>query len=376
VSGVAETTGGEEVASNANSSGTYVAGSVQLLWAGSIGGMEQALVERAGIPYTGISSGQLRVSNPVKIVANLGKMSTGMQQSLALLDRFRPDVCFVTGGYVCGPVAVACSLRKVPLLIYLPDMTPGFAIRSLGKLAQRVAVTLPEVAGHFGGEAPHGKAVVTGYPVRRELVEAAQDRPLARRKLSEALQWPQGSEVALPLLLVWGGSQGARAINRATWASVARLLPHTAVLHVVGERDWPLYQQWVQSNPVPANLLERYRAVPYLHETMPLGLAAADLTVARAGASTLGEFPVAKLPAILAPYAGVNQMDNAQALARRGAAVIVTDEELESRLAPTVLDVLANPAQLRTMSEAMAGLARPYAAEAIAAEIVRLAQER
>jgi UDP-N-acetylglucosamine--N-acetylmuramyl-(pentapeptide) pyrophosphoryl-undecaprenol N-acetylglucosamine transferase len=211
--------------------------------------------------------------------------------------------------------------------------------------------------------------------VRRELVEAAQDRLLARRKLAEALQWTQGGDSELPLMLVWGGSQGARAINSATWASVAKMLTQAVVLHVVGERDWPLHQQWVQANPLPVELLERYHAVAYLHATMPLALAAADLTVARAGASTLGEFPIARLPAVLVPYSGVNQIDNAQALTRRGAAMIVSDEELEAKLASTVLDLLAKPAQLKAMSEAMAGLARPHAAEAIATEIVRLAQE-
>jgi UDP-N-acetylglucosamine--N-acetylmuramyl-(pentapeptide) pyrophosphoryl-undecaprenol N-acetylglucosamine transferase len=302
-------------------------------------------------------------------------MSAGLQQSLALIDRFKPDVCFVTGGYVCGPVAAACSLRKIPILIYLPDMTPGFAIRSLARLARRVAVTLPEVAHHFGGEAPAGKAVVTGYPVRAELVAAAADRPGSRQRLIAALGWPGGAQAA-PLVLIWGGSQGARAINTATWASVRKFLPHALVLHVVGERDWPLYEEWIATNPLGAELHDRYHAVPYLHETMPLALAAADLTVARAGASTLGEFPVAGLPAILAPYAGVNQMDNAQALATRGAAVIVLDEDLPEKLAPTVLDILGSPARLDAMRAAMAGLARPDAAAAIAAQIVRLAQEK
>ena len=375
-SGAAATAGGEEVVSSASSLTTATGQSVHLLWAGTTAGMEQALVERAGITFQGISSGQLRITNPVKIVKNLGKMAGGLQQSLALVDRFQPDVCFVTGGYVCGPVAVACSLRKVPILIYLPDMSPGFAIRSLSRLAQRVAVTLPEVARHFGGEAPAGKAVVTGYPVRQELVDAAKDRPLARRKLVEGLQWPQGGDSSLPLLLIWGGSSGARVINRATWASVARMLPRAAILHVVGTRDWTLFQEWAQANPLPPQLADRYHPVPYLHEAMVLALAAADLTVARAGASSLGEFPVAKLPAVLAPLASVNQMDNAQALAQRGAAVIIEDKDLEAKLATTVLELLAMPAQLQAMSEAMAGLARPHAAEAVAAEIARLAQER
>jgi UDP-N-acetylglucosamine--N-acetylmuramyl-(pentapeptide) pyrophosphoryl-undecaprenol N-acetylglucosamine transferase len=339
--------------------------------------MEQALVERAGIPFRGISTGQLRAVNPLKLLRNAGRMVTGTRQSLDVIDHFRPDVCFVTGGYVCGPVVTACSLRKVPVLIYLPDVTPGYAIRWLSQLAQRVAVTLPEVAAHFGGLAPQGKAVVTGYPVRQELLDAAADRPAARRKLAESLQWPQlaGELAALPLLLVWGGSQGARAINRATWGAVAQLLPHAAVLHAVGERDWPLYTEWAAANPLPETLRNRYHPVPYLHEAMPLALAAADLTVARAGASSLGEFPAAGLPAVLAPYAGVNQMDNAQALAGRRAAVIVRDEELGAKLAPTVLDILRQADKLAAMRSAMRSLARPQAAQAIAGEIVRLATQ-
>jgi UDP-N-acetylglucosamine--N-acetylmuramyl-(pentapeptide) pyrophosphoryl-undecaprenol N-acetylglucosamine transferase len=343
--------------------------------------MEQRLVERAGISFRGISSGQLRVANPLKILGSLGKMSSGLQQSLAIIDSFRPDVCFVTGGYVCGPVAVACSLRKVPILIYLPDVTPGYAIRWLSKLAQRVAVTLPEVARHFGGAAPVGKAVVTGYPVRGELIEAAQDRGLARRKLREALGWQAGGAGAddgLPLVLIWGGSQGARAINRAAWRAAEQITQQAEVLHVVGERDWPLYEEWAQTRSVAggaqgAEQQARYHAVPYLHEEMALALAAADLTVARAGASALGEFPAAGLPAILAPYSGVNQMDNAQALERRGAAVIVVDEELEARLGATVVELLSDAQRLQVMREEMKNLARPYAAQHIADEIKRLA---
>jgi UDP-N-acetylglucosamine:LPS N-acetylglucosamine transferase len=348
-----------------------------LLWVGSSGGMEQALVERAGVAFRGISTGQLRAVNPIKLAKSIVKMGEGTRQSLALIDQFRPDVCFATGGYVCGPVVAACALRKVPVLIYLPDVTPGYAIRTLSKLARRVAVTLPEVAAHFGGLAPQGKAVVTGYPVRQELLSAAQDRASARRELAAALQWPlDGVELAaLPLVLVWGGSQGARAINQATWGAVSRLLRSAAVLHVVGERDWPLHQQWAQTDALEAGLGGRYCPVPYLHETMPLALAAADLTVARAGASSLGEFPAAGLPAVLVPYAGVNQMDNAEALARRGAAVIVRDEELQEKLGPTVIDLLGNPARLHAMRGAMADLARPSAAQDIAAEIRRLAME-
>jgi uncharacterized membrane protein required for colicin V production len=114
------------------------------------------------------------------------------------------------------------------------------------------------------------------------------------------------------------------------------MLPHGQVLHVVGTRDWPLFEAWQQEQPLPPALAPRYHPVAYLHDEMPLALAGADLTVARAGASTLGEFPVARLPSILAPLHSVNQMDNAQVLASRGAAVIVEDVDLPQQLGPTV----------------------------------------
>lgn len=351
---------------------------VRLLWVGSTGGMEQALVERAGIPYSGISTGQLRVADPVRVARNLGRMANGVRQGLAVVDRFRPDVCFVTGGYVCGPVVLACALRKVPVLIYLPDITPGYAIRRLSRFAQRVAVSFPEVAQWFGGLAPQGKAVVTGYPVRQELVAAAQDRPAARRRLAAALEADLGSSdgSGLPLVLVWGGSQGARAINQATWGALPEIAAHAHVVHVVGTRDWALYQEWAGQHALPTAVAERYHPVAYLHEEMPLALAAADLTVARAGASILGEFPVARLPAILAPYEGVNQMDNAVALAGRGGAVIVTDAELPTRLAQTAVALLTDPARRAQMEQALDVLAQPAAALYIAEEIVALAERR
>ena len=338
--------------------------------------MEKALVERAGIPFEGVSTGQLRVLNPLKLARNLGRMAAGVRQSLAIVERFRPDVCFVTGGYVCGPVVVACWRRKIPVLIYLPDMSPGYAIRLLSKLASRVAVSFPEVARWFGGEAPAGKAVVTGYPVRSELVEAAHDRSAARRSLAAALHtsFDEADGSHLPLLLIWGGSSGARVINRATWGALPQLLERAQVVHVVGTRDWPLYEAWAADNSLPAEVRHRYHPLAYLHKEMPLALAAADLSVARAGASTLGEFPVAGLPSILAPLHSVNQMDNAQALAGRGGAVIIEDEDLASQLAPTVAQLLSEPERLRSMETALAQVAQPDAATKIAGELVKLAE--
>jgi UDP-N-acetylglucosamine--N-acetylmuramyl-(pentapeptide) pyrophosphoryl-undecaprenol N-acetylglucosamine transferase len=354
-----------------------------LLWVGSANGMELPLVERAGIAYAGIATGQLRGKDPLTAIRNSGKMVAGMQQSRLILDRFRADVCFVTGGYVCAPVVLACRTRRIPVLIYLPDMTPGAAIRWLSHLAQRVAVSFAGAAQYFGGLAPAGKAVVTGYPVRDELLAAvAAGRPHARRTLAAALDRPldTGPAADLPLLLVWGGSQGSRTINQATWGALPSLLAHAHVLHVIGQRDWQMAQPTLAALPNQPgwqpDFAERYHPVDYLHETMPWALAAADLTVARAGASTLGEFPVANLPSVLVPLpiAGVNQRRNAEVLAAQGAALVMEDEALPSQLGPAVTELLQNRARLAAMAAAAGSLATPDAAANIAHELVRLGQ--
>ena len=342
--------------------------------------MEQALVERAHIAYAGIDTGKLHGMDPLTALRNVGRMQGGVRQSLQILRQFTPDVCLATGGYVCVPVVVACRVRHVPICIYLPDMTPGLAIRWLSRIADRVAVSFPAAADWFGGEAPRGKAVVTGYPVRQELVAAAASRAQSRRALADALGRSLGPASEPPLVLVWGGSQGARSINQATWSALPALLPAAHILHVVGDRDWPLYAEQEQQQPLAGRvepaLVERYHPVAYLHDEMVLALAAADLTVARAGASILGEFPVARLPSILVPlpYGGVGQRRNAEQLAHSGGAVIVEDARLGEDLAPTVLELLADAPRRAAMEAALAQLARPDAALRIAGELYELSR--
>ena len=339
--------------------------------------MEATLVERAGIAFKAIETGQLRGINPLKALANLARMVKGFRQSLDIVRDFRPDVCFVTGGYVCAPVVLACRWRRVPVLIYLPDMAPGAAILWLSRLAQRVAISFPEAARFFGGLAPQGKAVVTGYPVRQELVEAAASRSAARQQLARTIDRPtmDGSD-EMPLILVWGGSLGARSINLATWTALADLLPHAHVLHVVGTRDWPMAKEQMQTlrttGVLSGGAARRYHPVDYLHDAMSLALAAADLTVARAGASTLGEFPVAGLPAVLVPLLHVNQEVNAEQLAQHGAAVIVADNKLADDLARVVVELLNQREKREAMSQAAKALAKPDAAQNIANALVDL----
>lgn len=324
-----------------------------------------------GIPFAPVNTGQLRGMNPLTAIQNGGKMVVGVRQALGLLDDFRPHVCFVTGGYVCTPVALACRLRGVPVMIYLPDLTPGLAIRMLSAVARRVAVSFPETAQAFGD-----KGIVTGYPVRQALLDAVQDRAEARRHLGAALHidWEPGDE-RTPLLLVFGGSQGSRSINKAIWSHLAALLPLAHIVHVVGMRDWPLLSEHLPE--LPESLSRRYHPVDYLHDEMALALAAADLALARAGASTLAEFPIARLPSVLVPLpiSGGHQFPNARKLAETGGALIVRDEELGEKLLPALTGLLQDEIRRLEMGAAVAGLACPQAALHIAQVLVELGGE-
>jgi UDP-N-acetylglucosamine--N-acetylmuramyl-(pentapeptide) pyrophosphoryl-undecaprenol N-acetylglucosamine transferase len=291
---------------------------------------------------------------------NLGRMRYGIAQCRALLSDFRPDVVLITGGYVAAPVAWAAWHHKprVPLLIYLPDLTPGLAIRLTSRLATSVAVSFPEAAAYFPK-----KAVVTGYPVRPELLAA--DRGTARAALK--------LESGTPAVLVFGGSRGARSINQALVAALPELLPRCHLIHISGTLDWQAVSE--AAGKLPETLRGRYHPYAYMHEEMIQALAAADLVVARAGASTLGEFPAVGVPSILVPYphAGQHQDANAAYLAERGAALVIQDSDISNRLASTVSDLLANPQQLAAMSSAASSLARPDAADNIARELYLLA---
>jgi UDP-N-acetylglucosamine--N-acetylmuramyl-(pentapeptide) pyrophosphoryl-undecaprenol N-acetylglucosamine transferase len=292
---------------------------------------------------------------------NLVKAAKGTRQARRLIAEFRPDVLFVTGGYVAGPVTVAASRAGVPVFIYLPDVEPGLAIQRMSRFATKVGVTFPESARHFPG-----KAVVTGYPVRADILSLVGQKPMARQRLG----LPMDEQV----VLVFGGSRGARSINQALAVALPVLLPRCQVVHVSGTLDWPEVEARVQG--LPHAVRARYHAYPYLHEEMSLALAAADLVVARAGASTLGEFPALALPSILVPYpySGQHQDNNAAYLADRGAAIKLPDDELDARLAPTIVELLDNRAALDTMARAAHALSRPDAANAIAAELIGLAQ--
>ena len=337
---------------------------LELLYVGTANGVEAKLARRADIDFAAIQAGQIRIHNPIKLARNALRMLQGGRQARKILAEWRPDAVFVTGGYVCGPVVWAAHHYHVPTLIYLPDITPGMGVQRLAPYASAIAVSFPEVAEHFR-DYP-AQIYDTGYPVRPELRRRSMSRAEARTTFH--------LDPNLFTLLVFGGSRGARAINQALAAILPDLLAEMQIIHISGELDHQQAETRA-SHLSPAQRL-RYRLFPYLHDEMIAALHAADLVVARAGASTLGEFPALGLPAILVPLpiSGGHQRHNASYLADRGAAVIVENEAMPGELLPAILDLRRNPDRLAAMSEASASLARPNAAQDIARILFDLAQ--
>jgi UDP-N-acetylglucosamine:LPS N-acetylglucosamine transferase len=347
------------------------------LWVGGVGGMEADLVKRASVPYTAIPAAGVHGVDWRAMPGNLWQLGRGFLASRRLLRQFRPDVLFFTGGYVAVPMALAArSIRltadggrtyRPRSLLYVPDIEPGLALKTLARFADRIAITAENSRPYFPGREDLS---LTGYPTRRDL--RAWDPEKARHTL--------GLSADLPILLVSGGSRGARSINRALLAALPELLGEIQVLHISGQLDWPEVEAAREklSSELPPEMLERYRAYPYLHEEMGAALSIAGLALSRAGASILGEYPLFGVPAILVPYpyAWRYQQVNAEYLAKNEAAVIIDDADLQEQLLPVVRRLLKDARGLEKMRAAMRALSHPQAASTIAGLIQTLALDR
>jgi len=345
---------------------------LEVLWIGGVGGMEAELVKRAGVLFEAIPAAGVHGVGLRALPGNLWKLFQGFLQARRLIQRFQPDEMLFTGGFVAVPVALAGRLavrkgNRPRSLLYVPDIEPGLALKTLARFASRIAVTVEESRDYFHA---HHDIVVTGYPTRPEL------QRLERSQACQAL----GLTVDMPTLLVLGGSKGARSINQAVLAALPELLDGIQVLHITGKLDWSEVEgaraKLMQSSS--PELMGRYQIYPYLHEEMGAALRAADLVVSRAGASALGEYPAFGLPAILAPYphAWDYQRVNAEYLERHGAALIIADGELASRLAGVIKEFIHDPGKLEQMSKAMQSLSYPEATQRIADLVIGLASEK
>lgn len=325
----------------------------EILYIGTENGLEAEIVPRAGFPFRSIRLSGLRRRLTVKNLFILWRAGAGIIEAQRIIRNFKPSAVIGTGGYVCGPVVMAASSLRIPTLIHEQNALPGITNRLLSFFATRVAVTFEDSIMRFPRRA---KVKLTGLPVRPEVVTA--DRCRARQNF--------GVQPEQMLVLSFGGSQGARSINRAMAKVLKEFQKERQVsfLHVTGQAQYQEFLTYCRRENLSDLSGNNMRIVPYLHE-MPEALAAADLVICRAGAATLAEITVRGIPSILIPYpyaTGNHQQYNARALVDRGAAEMILDKELTgSLLAGKIRTMFQNREKLKDMAEASLSLGRPEA---------------
>jgi len=330
------------------------------LYIGTATGIERELVTRAGLPFRAVAAGAIRGRSPWALAASVVKLARGVPQARAAIAQFQPQAILTTGGYASVPMAVAArTSRRLPLVVYLPDVRPGWAVRLMARLSQRVAVSTDRSLPYL----PSAKTVVTGYPIRSTFWQATKTE--GRRRLAID---PQDR-----LLLITGATHGARTLNRMVVKHLPQLLELCQIIHLSGRSYQPRLDRLRRD--LPNRLRPRYHLYGYMHEDLPWAMAAADLALMRSGASVMGELPAVGLPAILVPYphAGGHQLFNARFLADAGAAIVMDDNKLNGLL-PLVGELLADEPRRATMAEAARRLARPDAATNIARLLLEVAK--
>jgi UDP-N-acetylglucosamine--N-acetylmuramyl-(pentapeptide) pyrophosphoryl-undecaprenol N-acetylglucosamine transferase len=329
----------------------------EVLFIGTVRGIENRLVPAAGYPLKLVRVGALKNVSLTTRAKTAFDLPRAVWEAGRMLNEFAPDVVIGVGGYASGPAMLAAVLKHIPTLAFEPNVVPGFANRVVARFVSGAAVHFEETAEYFR------RAEVTGVPVR----QAFFDIPILRNKQRDGT----------PTLLVFGGSQGAHAINEAMircLPELRRQAPGLHIIHQTGERD---YNDAREAYTLFAGGVGETVEVFKFIEDMPAAFARADLVVCRSGASTVAEITAAGKPAIFVPFpraADDHQRVNAEALARSGAAVVVEESKLEGVwLAETIAALLSDPRRLEAMSAAARELSHPNAARDIAAMAVRVA---
>jgi UDP-N-acetylglucosamine--N-acetylmuramyl-(pentapeptide) pyrophosphoryl-undecaprenol N-acetylglucosamine transferase len=325
----------------------------EVLFMGTARGIENRLVPAAGYPLQLVRVGALKNVSLMTRAKTAFDLPRAVWDASRMLNEFAPDVVIGVGGYASGPAMLAAVVKHIPTLAFEPNVVPGFANRVVARFVSGAAVHFEETAKYFR------RAEVTGVPVRQAFFEIRVKRG------------------GTPTLLVFGGSQGAHAINEAMircLPELRRQAPGIHIIHQTGERDYndalAAYQAFPSAGDESAEVFK-------FIEDMPAAFARADLVVCRSGASTVAEITAAGKPAIFVPFpraADDHQRVNAEALARVGAAVVVEESKLEGVwLAETIAALLGDPRRLEAMSVAARGLAHPDAARDIAGMAARVA---
>ena len=305
----------------------------EVLYIGSYEGMERKLIEATGTPYRGISSGKLRRYFDWKNFTDPFRVLKGYYEAKAILRDFRPDLIFSKGGYVAVPVVRAAKRLGIPAVIHESDMTPGLANRLSYSAATKICCNFPETLSLL----PKDKAVLTGSPIRAELLSGSREAAYERT----------GFTPERPVLLVIGGSLGSRAVNASVREALPDLLKEFQVLHIAGK------------NNLDPTLSETpgYRQFEYVSEELKDYFALADIMVSRAGANAICEILALRKPNVLIPLSAKasrgDQILNARSYEKQGYSRVLEEEALSrDTLLAAVRETYADRARYLAAMEA------------------------
>ncbi|WP_373211923.1 undecaprenyldiphospho-muramoylpentapeptide beta-N-acetylglucosaminyltransferase [Ruminococcus sp. 5_1_39BFAA] len=280
----------------------------EISYIGSYDGIEKKLIEEMGIPYYGIASGKLRRYFDIKNFSDPFRVLKGYRQAKKLLKQLKPDVVFSKGGFVTVPVVIAANRRHIPALIHESDMTPGLANKLCLSSASKICCNFPETVNSL----PKDKAVLTGTPIRQELLHG--DKEAARAYC--------GFHTDKPVLLVIGGSLGAASVNENVRKILPKLLEEFQVIHICGKGKM---DESLQGTP-------GYVQYEYVQQQLPDMFALADIVISRAGANAICELAALAKPNLLIPLSAKasrgDQILNARSFERQGYSMVLEEEEI------------------------------------------------
>jgi UDP-N-acetylglucosamine--N-acetylmuramyl-(pentapeptide) pyrophosphoryl-undecaprenol N-acetylglucosamine transferase len=339
----------------------------EVTFVGTPDGLEARLVPEAGVAFFALPARGFDRAKPLSLLSAVAVLISSTVRAWRLLGKLRPDVVLGFGGYVSLPVGFAAVARRIPLALHEQNSVPGMANKALSRWAGAVGVTYETSTAWL---AHPERAAVTGNPVRPAVLGAQRDP--SRERL--------GLPPDAPVLLVFGGSRGARHLNEATIDLYSSLstMPDLHVIHATGPSDFPAAEARVgaAASASPAKVAE-WRVVEYLSD-MPSAIAAADVIVARAGATSIAEITALGRASVLVPYPFAtddHQTLNARAVEEAGACIMVADAALEEpAFARAVLGLLADRDRREHMARASAELGRRDAAERVEALAVEAAR--
>jgi UDP-N-acetylglucosamine--N-acetylmuramyl-(pentapeptide) pyrophosphoryl-undecaprenol N-acetylglucosamine transferase len=330
----------------------------EILFIGAENRMEMERVPAAGYPIIGLPVKGFNRAQKLKNIDVLVKLSKSLGMARKILRDFKPDAVIGVGGYASGPTLWMASSLRIPILIQEQNSYAGITNRLLAKRASKICVAYRGMQKFF----PSERITITGNPVRKDLETVKEKDPEAMRYF--------GLKAGQPVLLALGGSLGARTINRGIYRGLEALInAGIQVIWQTGSHAYPSVKEALKDKPC-----EGVRVWEFISR-MDYAYAVADLAVSRAGAGTISELCLLKKPVLLIPSPNVaedHQTKNAQTLSDHNAAVLLPDHAAEEELTSTVIQMIADKEQLRSLSEHIALFAQHNSAERIVDEVMRM----